>query len=234
MQKNILFALLLAAYVTEGLAQQLLSPSYSFSHKKTSYITMADGNEIKGTIKDIDRKKGLIKYVKIKDGSGKKHKLKPNDIKFMYLPPSGIDKYAKAAGFLTDAQKWNDEKLDQDLLNQRYVYFENTDVKIKKKQRPMLMQLLNPTFSSKVKVYHDPFAKKTMSVGVGSVDVVGGNAKSYYVQAGSDEAAYRLKKKHYKKEFVPMWDDCKTVIDKYSQIRWTELTQHIIDYTECK
>ena len=98
----------------------------------------------------------------------------------------------------------------------------------------MLMQLLNPTFSSKVKVYHDPLAKHTTSLGVGGVTVAGGNAKSYYVQAGSDEAAYRLKKNRYKKEFVPMWDDCKTVTDKYTQIRWTDLTQHILDYTECE
>ena len=233
MQKNILF-ILFALLSVQLSAQQLLSPSYSFSHKKTSYITMADGSEIKGNLKDIDRKKGLIKYVKIKDGSGKKHKLKPDNIKHMYLPPSGLDKYMKATSFLTNAQKWNDQKLDQDLLNQQYVYFENTNVKIKKKQRPMLMQLLNPTFSSKVKVYHDPLAKHTQSIGVGSVTVAGGNAKSYYVQAGSDEAAYRLKKNRYKKEFTPMWDDCKTVIGKYTQIRWSDLTQHIIDYTECK
>ncbi len=116
-------------------AQQLLCPSYGFSHKKTSYITLQDGTEIQGNIKDIDREKGLIKFIKIKDGAGKKHKLKPEAVKHMYLPPSGLDKLSTAADFLTDTQKWNDDKLNQDLLNQGYVYFELADGKVKKKNK---------------------------------------------------------------------------------------------------
>jgi hypothetical protein len=38
---------------------------------------LADGTEINGTIKDIDREKGLIEYIKLQDGAGKKHKLNP-------------------------------------------------------------------------------------------------------------------------------------------------------------
>ena len=36
---------------------------------------------------------------KEKWNSGKKHKLKPESIKFMYLPPSGLDKLSKVSGF---------------------------------------------------------------------------------------------------------------------------------------
>tara|TARA_B110000879_G_scaffold85945_1_gene118642 strand:- start:214 stop:564 length:351 start_codon:yes stop_codon:yes gene_type:complete len=112
-------------------SQQLLTPSFGFSHKKTSYITLTDGTEINGTIKDIDRKKGLIKYIKIKNGAEKKHKLKPESIKFMYLPPSGLDKLSKVSGFLSNVDRWNDEKLNQYFLNKGYIYFELADVKIK-------------------------------------------------------------------------------------------------------
>ena len=108
-------------------AQELLSPSMTFSHKKTSYITLLDGTEINGTIKDLDREKGLIEYVKIKDGAGKKYKLDADEIKFMYLPPSGFDKLSKATSFLKDAKKWNNDKLNQDFLSQGYIYFELAD-----------------------------------------------------------------------------------------------------------
>ncbi len=231
-QQTLVFLLILLC-LCQANAQQLLSPSNGFSHKKTSYVTLTDGTEIKGTLKDIDRKKGLIKFVKIIDGAGTKYKLKPTAIKHMYLPPTRFDNAMKALDFLKDAQKWNNQKLDQDLLKQGYVYFESVPVKIKKKSMQLLMQLLNPTFSKEVKVYHDPFAKETMGLGVGGVTVAGGNAKSYYVAKG-EEIAYRLKKKDYRKEFVPMWQSCQQVIDAYPDQKWANLVKHILAYSECK
>lgn len=49
----------------------------------------------------------------------------------MYLPPSGLDKLSKVSGFLSNVDRWNDEKLNQDFLNKGYIYFELADVKIK-------------------------------------------------------------------------------------------------------
>lgn len=215
-------------------AQELLSPSNSFSHKKTAYITLTDGTEVKCTIKKIDRKKGLIKEIKVRNEEGKKVKYKPDEIAYMYLPPSGLDKLGKALDFLEDAKKWTDEKLEQDLLNQGYVYFEQSDVKLKKKTKSMLMQLLNPGFSRKVKVYHDPWAKESLSLGVGPVKVAGGIAKSYYVKLDTDKVAFRLKKKHYRSEFKLLWKSCPAVKDSVHDIRWSEFTKHIITYTECE
>ncbi len=228
---------LLIVFMVVGLfkmnAQELLSPSLSFSHKKISYITLKDGTELKGNIKDIDRKKGLIKYVKLKDADGKKHKMNAEDIAHMYLPPSGIDNLAKKLDFLHDAQKWTDEKLDQDLLTTGYVYFENSDVKIKKKTRELLMQLLNPTYSGKVKIYHDPLAKETMGLGIGGIKVAGGHAKSYFLKIGKD-VAYKVKKKNYKDEFKPLWKKCKAVRKNNPKVKWSELTKHVMEYTECE
>ena len=230
-QALILVALFLASVTVQ--AQELLSPSFSFSHKKTSYITLKDGTEVNGTIKDLDREKGLIEYVKIKDGAGKKHKLDADEIKFMYLPPSGIDNLSKKLDFMTDAQKWNDDKLNQDFLSEGYTYFELADVKVKKKDRRLLMQLLNPNFSKVVKVYHDPYAKETMSAGIGGVKLAGGDAKSYYVSK-EGKPAFRLKKKDYKEEFMPMWNSCKDLIKTYSDQKWSDLVKHVLAFSECK
>ena len=232
--KRIIFSMLLmTAMFVQTNAQELLSPSTTFSHKKTAYITLQDGTEIQGNIKDIDRKKGLIDFIKIKDASGKKHKLKPEDVKFMYLPPSGLDKLSKGLNFLNDASKWNDEKLNSDFLSQGYIYFEQADVKIKKKDRTLLMQLLNPGFSKTVKIYHDPFAKETAGLGVAGIKVAGGIAKSYYISKNGNQA-FKLKKKDYKKEFVPFWNKCKKVINDYPKQKWSDLTKHVITYTECE
>jgi len=220
--------------IGQASAQEFLTPSMTFSHKKTAYVTLMDGTEIEGLIKDVDRKKGLIEYVKIKDNDGKKHKLKAEKIKFMYLPPSGMDKLVTASSFLTDAEKWgSDEKLNNDLLSQNYAYFENSKVRIKKKTRVLLMQLLNPTFSGKIKIYHDPMAKETMSLGVGPVKMAGGDAKSYFFKIG-EKAAYKIKKKEYKKEFPIIWKSCKAVKKEFGKkVKWSELTKHVVTYNEC-
>lgn len=232
MIKNPFLLLMLLFVCCTMNAQDLVSPSYGFSHSKTAYITLADGTEINGTIKDIDRDKGLIEYIKLQDGAGKKHKLKPEDIKFMYLPPSGLDNLGKKLNFLEDFKKWNDEKLNQDFLNQGYAYFETADVKIKKRNEKLLMQLLNPGFSKEFRIYCDPYAKETASLGVGGVKFVGGDIKSFYV-AKKDAPAFLLKKKDYKKEFVPLWGSCEKVISGYPEIKWTEFVKHVITYSEC-
>lgn len=213
-------------------AQQLLTPSFTYSHKKTSYITMKDRTELAGTLSKLSRKKGLINEVRINDGSGKDKKLKPSEISHMYLPPTNLDALSKKIDMLTDIQKWNDEKLNQDLINEGYVYIENAQVVIKKKEYTMLMQLLNPSFSKEVKVYHDPLAKETASVGVAGVTVAGGDAKSYYIKKG-DKAAFKLLKKNYNKEFKPLWGNCPNVMDNNPKISWTQLTKHILEYSEC-
>jgi hypothetical protein len=233
MKKTFFIAFLILCIATVLPAQQFLTPSFGFSHKKTSYVILTDGSEITGTLKDVDRKKGLIEFVNIEDGEGKKHKLKAAKIKFMYLPPTAFDNLGKAVEFAHSAQRWNEKKLNEDLINQGYVYFENAKVKIKKKESVLLMQLLNPAFSEKVKVYHDPFAKESMSLGFAGVDVVGGNDKSYYVHVDGSKAAFRLYKKNYKDEYAGLWAKCTEVKKKYPVATWLEFPKHVVEYTNC-
>ncbi|MFC0075889.1 hypothetical protein ACFFLS_02470 [Flavobacterium procerum] len=231
MKKTLLLIMLFFAF-TATKAQDLIAPSYGFSHSKTAYITLADGTELSGTIRDIDRDKGLIEFIKLQDAAGKKHKLKPEDIKYMYLPPSGLDNLGKKLDFISDFKQWNDDKLNQEYIKEGYAYFETAEVKIKKKTSKLLMQLLNPAFSKEFKIYCDPYAKETASLGVGGVKFVGGDAKSYYV-AKKNAPAFLLKKKEYKKEFPTLWEGCDQLISSTPEPKWTDLTKHAITFSEC-
>ena len=214
------------------LAQNFLSPVYTFSHKKTAYITLKDGSTVEGTIKDLDRKKGIIEEVKLKDANGKAVKLKPEEIAHMYLPQSGGSKLANAHNFLNDATKWDNDDLDQELFGRGYVYMESTQVMIKKKRLELLMQLLNPHFSEKIKVYVDFQAGETASLGVGGIKVVGGLEKSYYVKKKSAKAAVRLKKKDYDTEFQGFFSSCKSV--SKLDPKWSEFVNHVHTFaTDC-
>jgi hypothetical protein len=229
--KAVLFLIALVIYCS-SYAQEFLSPSNTFSHEQTAYIVLTDGTEIQGTIDDIDRKKGLIKFIKITDTEGKVHELQPEAVKNMYIPPSGLDKVQKAANFASDTQKWNNEKLNEDLFSKGYSYFELGNVEIKKETQKLLMQLLNPSFSEKIKVYYDPFANSTSSLGIGGINVVGGIAKSYYV-AYSDEKMIKLDKKSYEDRFSDLYQGCAPLLEKFPDPKWRDFAEHITAFSDC-
>lgn len=231
--KKAITAICLLAAVQTLSAQIFLQGNFTFSGKKPSIVNLENGTKIEGTIEDLDRQKGLIEQVIIKDAQGKKHKLKPEQIKSMYLAPSGWDKFAKSYDFLNDATQWGVTDLDKDIIGKGFAYFEKTEVKLSKsKTETLMLQLLNPSFSNKIKIYFDPRTKETMSLGIAGVKLVGGIAKSYYVKKGN-EIAYKLEKKNYEDEFKSLYEDCAEILTKYAKMSWSELETHIFEHSRC-
>lgn len=232
--KNILtltFALFVCSFLT---AQQYIStPVQSFSFKKAAYITMNDGTEIEGQLKGVKRKKGLFERITLKMADGSKKKIEADLIKSMYLPQSGIDKFATAMDKMNDIETFDASYSDVNLdhMKDGYAYFETTNAQIrKKKEGVVMMQLLNVSACSKVKVFFDPYAQETASIGVAGMDLVGGDAKSYFVKIG-DEKAFRLKKKDYKDMFEEMYEACPDFVKSVDKIKWTELGEHVYTFT---
>ncbi len=226
--------LLVSVLLLPANAQDLLAGADMYSHKKTAYITKADGTEVEGTITKIKRKKGLLESVAV-EVRGKKITLLPEEIDHMYLPPSGLDKFANAMDAVYTLDKWDREDVASDKIKEGYVYFERTKVNLKGTERTLLMQLLNPGFSSRIKVFFDPFAKETARVGVGAFTVSGGLDKSYYIQRG-DEVAYRMKKKDYSKDFTNFYSDCQALYAEHGEKPdWSEFAKHVYYYSkECQ
>ncbi len=222
----------LSLVVLNNLFAQDFIPAYDrFSGKETSYIMLEDGSKVEGTLEDLDRKKGLIQEVVIKDANGKKITLTPDKIKAMYLMPSGFSKLSTNMDVATKVKKWDAKYIDSEIIKKGYAYFEKAKVVIKKDQEMLLMQLLNPGFNSKIKVFHDPFAAETMRVGFGGMTMAGGDDKSYYVQVG-DNVAKKLKKKDYDDEYKVLYASCPPLLKKIGEkIRWTEFAQHIYEFS---
>jgi hypothetical protein len=215
-------------------AQNFLPGFNGFSTKKTSYIHMEKGEVVEGKLRSLNYKKGLIKEIKIRDLNDQKVKIKPDNIAFIYLPPSGLSKLQNFSKFITDSNQWKNDELDQSLFKSGYAYFEKSQVQVKKNTLTLMVQLVNPSFCEKIKVFQDPYAGETASVGFGPFKA-GGIAKSYYVKKG-DEVAIRLKKKNYDEEFNAFFGDCPALIEKYGdKPKWSEFAKHIYEYTkECK
>ena len=154
MKDRFLFFFTLVILASSLTAQDFLDGAFTFSSKKESYITLADGKELTGFIDDIDRKKGLIEEITIIDLNKKKIKLKPEEVKHMYIVPSGFDKLSSGMNNMYDATKWNEDKsAHAEHIKAGYVFFETTEVMVKKKKLTLLLQLLNPGFANKIKVF---------------------------------------------------------------------------------
>lgn len=215
-------------------AQDFLKGYDSFSSKADSYIYMNDGTEVVGKVKGIKRKKGLIEYVKLKV-DGETQKLLASDVSHMYLKPSGLEKFSRGledAFDMTELEK--DRTINEGFVKEGYVLFETVKVMIKKTERTLLMQLVNPGFSNNIRVYYDPFASETMGASVGGMKLAGGDAKSYYVKAG-DKMAFKLKKKNYEDELKSLYGDCSVADGFDGKMKWTSFAKHIVHYsTKCK
>jgi hypothetical protein len=231
------FSFLFSMMTIGMFAQDFLTPADVFSKKKESYITLMDGTELVGYVEDIDRKKGLIEEITIELKDTKKdRKLKPEQVKHMYLVPSGFDQFSKAYDKAYDVTKWEkDESAHAKYIKDGYVFFEQTEVMIKKDKKTLLLQLLNPGFASKIKVYYDPYAGETASVGIGGFTVAGGDAKSYYFKKGS-EVAFRMHKKNYDEEWEHLYGDCKSINKEFKdKMGWSKVEKHLFYYdTKCE
>ena len=233
MNSNILITLVLFFLSNLAIAQDFLDGSFTFSNKKESYISLKNGEEIIGFIKDIDRKKGLIEQITIKDKNDKKVVLKPEEIKHMYIAPSGFDKFASGTNKAYNATKWEDDQsMHAAHMKQAYVFFESTEVMIKKEKLTLLLQLLNPGFSNKIKVFFDPNAQETTSFAVGGITVAGGDAKSYYFKKGNG-VAFKMMKKNYDDEFENLYGDCPALKKEFGKdVRWSSVEKHVFFYSE--
>ena len=213
--------------------QDFLDGSFTFSSKKESYITLNDGKEIVGFIDDIDRKKGLIEEITIKDMDNKKIKLKPEDVKHMYIAPSGLDKLGEGVNIMNNATKWNEDKsAHAEYIKDGYVFFESTEVMIKKEKLTLLLQLVNPGFARGIKVYFDPLAKESAGIGFSGINVAGGGAKSYYFKKG-DGVAFKMEKKNYDDEFANLYGDCPDFKKEFAKEQgWGKVENHVFFYSE--
>lgn len=232
--KNNLLSALIMLFAATSFGQYFASPVEGFSKKKPSYVTLKSGEVLEGTIKDLDYKRGLIDEITLVVGK-KKKKLTPDMIANAYLPQSGLNKLAKAMDFASDATQWGSDDINQEYMKEGYAYFEQSTVKLKKKNIEALLQLVNPSFNNPVKIFHDPWAKESAGLEVKGIQVAGGLEKSYWVIIGGQDA-FKIKKKDYTDSIGKIFGTCPDYISKMGDgPKWADFPEALFNYSkECK
>ena len=231
--KWILLGIFLTGVVQLSLAQKFLPGVYTFSKKKMTYLTLSDGTQVQGFLKDIDRTKGLIKNIELKSETGETTRYDATQVQEMYIAPSAWENFSRVYEFMYDPAQWDNTEYKQQLLTDGYVLFEQAEVEVGLKSRVLLLQLLNPSFSSHIKVYLDPWADETASVQIGGFEVAGGDKKSYYVKDGN-RPAFQMKKSDYKPNFIALFGECADMVALKQKAKWNQFEDHIIQYNRCR
>jgi hypothetical protein len=222
------FFILLTILPFANLAQTFLPPMERFSGKKEDILILNSGEKIVFFLDDLDRKKGLIVNVAGKTLDGKKFEYNADEIKELYLVPSD---FAKLGGTMKATRSvLKMARTDLSELSREHIQFFQQNVEGRK--TTVLLQLLNPDFQSRMRIFDDPWATETMGVGFGGIQLTGGIAKSYY--ANYDGKTIKIYKRNYEELFATLFANCNGVITKFDKAAWRDLPLHLDTYeNEC-
>lgn len=228
MKKYYLLSLLIFLVFTEdSYAQKFLPPFYGFSSKKPGYILLNSGEQVDLNVRNVKRKKGGIVSIKGRKPGGKEtFTYYAKDMKELALAPTTLDKIFTAIDATETALtlvKTDIQKVNRDLV---YMYPEFAK---KNKKKLVMMQLLNPDFCSRVRVYDDPGAKETRGLAVQGMRVTGGIKKSYYVKYNGKLS--HIKKGNYRKLFKEYFGDCPDLGTRYTS-SWRDFPDHLYFYEQ--
>jgi len=119
------------------------------------------------------------------------------------------------------------------VINEGYGYFENTEVEFGGKAQTLMMQLVNPSSANKIKVYFDPMAMETMSVGIGPIST-GGIDRSYYIKT-SEGPAFKISKANINKVFKDIFADCPSLLKEIGKKpTWKEFDEYVFKHANCQ
>lgn len=228
MLKHLLtLCLLQGLFLVSASAQQFLPPIERYSGSKPGYLVLKTGERVEFTLDDLDRKRGLIVNVAGKTADGKKFSYSAEQIQELGLTPSDYAKLASISESTRSIAKMQRNQVNESARNLVLFYNEQLD----EPRREALLQLVNPGFESRIRVYNDPFAAETMGVGFAGVQVTGGMDKSFYVRANGK--TFRLKKKDYDKAFVDLFSSCKGLMTKYGKdFAWRDFCYHVFMFDQ--
>lgn len=208
-------------------SQAFLPPYQPTIGLKKGYVILNDCTKIEGTFNLINHSKN-IKSCILKDKSGKKHSLKANQIGKVFIVLTGFDKLNAYSEITLNLKELLNINFREVFKPEYYVW---EPVISNKKGKLKVVQLINPGFDSKMKVYRDPTAMQFESS-----EFSGTQELSYLVLKKGWSAAYKIKKTAYGKQFKILFADCPKLskVFKDKKPRWEDFASHVFLYDQLK
>lgn len=236
--RRLLLSLILAVTTTtcfsQGFVATLDENDLITLLNKPAIVTMADGSEVSGKFGSGVLISGYLDKITIKGEDGEKLKLKPEEIIRLKIKASNLAKMAMISTSTSSIQEVTKKDFNE-IRTREFIIFE-TAQRGNKAAKLRLMQLLNPGFDSKIRVFADPNASETSGMSVGGIKLTGGEEKSYLMVKGDDKAVV-VRKATYQKNFEELYKGCLEMVKVFqgAKIKWDDVAGHVYAYNEaCK
>jgi hypothetical protein len=179
-------------------------------------VTLNDGSKVVGNVLDLYLAKGHLTNVSLKLQDGTTQKYKPNEIESLSVRCLKPDVFS-----LLDSAS----NVIKKVITTQFVF--DHPFRTEKKVKSEMMQLLNPGFSSAIKVYADPGANETRSISIKGVPLPGEGVEAYIIVKGN--AVFYVKESSYERVFDNLFNDCKKVY-KEIELAYERLPGYILLY----
>lgn len=227
---NRIHGLLLVLLVNTAFGQGFITPVEEVPHSNECYIVKTDGSRIEAKVKSYDISQG-IKAITLLDDNGNKFKVSADEITELGVKSNGLVKMELMAESTETIKKFT--KADfKETANREYIIYQQA-LMPGKKDKYALLQLLNPGFDHRIKVFQDPFAAETQGLTVGVVSITGEEDKSYLF-VKDNTRAFKVKKGSYKKDFDDIFGDCLKMIEAYGgeKLKFKNAAEHVWVYDQ--
>jgi len=228
------FALLMTGNASgQGFVETIEGDAIGALFGNECVVNLTSGEEITGKFTSgMYVTNGLTK-ITVKLENGEKVKLVPEQIVAMQIKSSGLLKLSMISEGGSSIKEL--AKTDfKDIVNREWVVFE-TAMTPKKTDTYRLLQLLNPGFSGKIKVFAEP-GSKTGGIGIGGLQITGGEDRAYLFVKGGEKAV-KVKKSSYSENFQELYSDCPEMVAAFQgeKIKWDDVAMHVYAYDKaCK
>lgn len=227
----VLFSAFVGSAFSQGFVAAISADDIGVILNNPATIVLQNGDTLSGKLTSASLINSYLKNVTLKLEDGSKRKLDAVEMKNMKVKASSLAKMAmmnESANsiFRTIKTDFNST------VNREYIFFEQA-LRATKKDKPAMMQLLNPGFDHVIKVYADPNANETGGLQIEGIAITGGADKSYLFVKNNEKVVI-VKKGSYKRNFDELYVDCPDMITAFEgdKTKFKDIAGHVFVYDQ--
>jgi hypothetical protein len=229
MKKQIYTAWAFLLIISSGASAQGFIKPVDFPWSRDCRLTLNNGEQLRGVIQTAVFSGGSVRSFTVKLDQGEVQKYKAEDVKKLMIRFGDLAKIETIMESTTSIQELVETDFNE-IIEREYLIYEQALLP-KKKDKFALLQLLNPGFDGRIKVYENPTGQETGTMSVGDVTVTGGRESSYLV-VKDGKKSMKVKKGKYKKAFPVLFGDCEEMMKMYrgQKVKFENMAYHVLHY----